>query len=68
MFRWLLALILTVLALRRLFGARPRAKPTPRPPFAPEGPLDRANSRAGEALSPYAIEDAEYEEIPGSRR
>jgi hypothetical protein len=67
-FRWLLGILLTVLALRRLAGALPRAKPTPRPPFAPGDPLDRANSRAGETLSPYAIEDAEYEELPGTGR
>ena len=68
MFRWLLGIVLAVLALRRLAGQRPRAKPAPRPPFAPGEPLDRANSRAAETLSPYAIEDAEYEELPGTGR
>ena len=67
MFRWLLAIVLAALALRRLAGALPGTRPAPRRPFPPDEPRDRANSRAGEGLSPHAIEDAEYEEIPGGR-
>jgi hypothetical protein len=66
--RWLLGIVLTALALRRLAGDRRQEKPAPRPPFAPDPPVDRANSRAADDLSPYAIEDAEYEELPGSGR
>jgi hypothetical protein len=61
--RWLLALLLAALALHRLAGALGHPKTAPKRKFPPDGPDERANSPAGEPLSPYAIEDADYEEL-----
>ncbi len=64
MFSWLLRLALALLAIRfvaRAIGRRPRTAPRP---FDPDTGPDRARARDRSALSPYEIDDADYEELP----
>ncbi len=66
-FRWIIRLLFVVL-LARLLGLFRRGPRPPRPEFDPTGGPDRENPRAATPLSPYEIEDADYEELPGRMR
>jgi len=65
MIRWILRLVLTLIAARLVVMARGRFRP-PAPSFDPGLSPRRAKSPRADALSPHPIEDAEYEELPRS--
>ena len=68
MIRWILRLVLTLIAARLLFMAtrRFRVAANRARSFDPGPALGRAKSPRAEPLSPHPIEDAEYEELPRS--
>lgn len=68
MLRWLFRVVLAMLAARLLArAAGQRHAPASRQKPQPAGDA-RAKSHARSPLSPYVIEDADYEDVPGSRR